>query len=140
MARRARRYGSNDPFTESTQQSSKRRRWTAAEERALLGHPDMSAAELSRALLRGRSPKAIQRKRDRMGRWSRARTPLCSRCDERPVWTESPKARAMGLCKGCYLHEMEHRRREDARANALRQSLLKERRRSGRQAGGTMAP
>ena len=44
----------------------------------------------------------------------------------------------MGLCKGCYLHEMEHRRREDKRANALRQSLLKERRRAQRHENPTM--
>lgn len=95
----------------------------------LLGHPDMTAEELARLLPR-HSPKAIRNRRSRLGRWSRVRAPLCSRCDERPVWTESPRARKMGLCKGCYLHEMEHRSREDARANALRQSLLKERRRS----------
>lgn len=35
----------------------------------------------------------------------------------------------MGLCKGCYLDEMEYREREAARSNALRQSLHKERRR-----------
>ena len=44
------------------------------------------------------------------------------------MWEESWRARRMGLCKGCYLDEMEHRDRESRRANALRQSLHKERR------------
>lgn len=87
----------------------------------------MSAPELSRSLLPGRTPKSIRNRRSRIGRWSAAATPLCRRCDERPVWAESPRARKMGLCKGCYLDEMEHRSREDKRANALRQSLFKER-------------
>ena len=99
----------------------------------LLGHPDMTAEELS-VLIPRHSPQAIRNRRSRKGRWSKVRVPLCSRCDERPAWRESPKARAMGLCKGCYLHEMEHRRREDPRANALRQSLFKERRRGRRDA------
>lgn len=97
----------------------------------------MTAGELARLLPR-HSPSAIRNRRSRKGRWSRVRTPLCSRCDERPVWTESPRARKMGLCKGCYLHEMEHRAREDARANALRQSLLKERRCAAREENPTI--
>lgn len=105
-------------------------KWTDEEDAALLGHPDMTAEELSRTLLPRHTTKAIRNRRYRIGRWSKASTPLCERCDSRPVWTESARARAMGLCKGCYLHEMEHRRREDARANALRQSLFKERRRA----------
>lgn len=103
----------------------------------LLGHPDMTAEELSRILPR-RSPKAIRRMRSRKGRWSKSRTPLCARCDDRPVWTESPRARKMGLCKGCYLDEMEHRDREERRNNALRQSLLKERRRLLREENPTI--
>lgn len=116
--------------TKSTQKSYER--WSAEEDAVLLGHPDMTAEELARLLPR-RTPDAIRKRRSRKGRWSKVRTPLCSRCDERPVWTESPRARRMGLCKGCYLHEMEHRRREEKRSNALRQSLLKERRRSSRE-------
>lgn len=120
--------GTNVPIIKSTQLFSRLPRWTRREDEILLGHPDMTAGELA-ALLPGRSPEAIRHRRSRLGRWSKVRVPLCSRCDDRPVWTESPKARAMGLCKGCYLHEMEHRDREASRANALRQSLHKERHR-----------
>lgn len=127
------------PSTKSTQKSRGYERWTEREDRVLLGHPEMTAEELARLLPR-RSPKAIRNRRSRKGRWSKSRVPLCSRCDERPVWQESPRARSMGLCKGCYLHEMEHRSREDARANALRQSLFKERRRSHRDEDPTMGP
>lgn len=102
--------------------------WTDGERAVLRAHPEMSAVELH-ALLPRRSPKAIRRMREREGRWSAAAAPTCRLCDRRPVWEESPRARRMGLCKGCYLDEMEHRGREDARANALRQSLFKERRR-----------
>ena len=102
--------------------------WTDEERAVLRAHPEMSAVELH-ALLPRRSPKAIRRMREREGRWSAAAAPTCRLCDRRPVWEESPRARRMGLCKGCYLAEMVHRGREAARANALRQSLFKERRR-----------
>ena len=125
-----RRYGSYDPYAKSTQLSPLRMRWTEREDSVLLAHPDMTASELSRTVLTGRSAKAIQRRRDRIGRWSAVSKPMCARCGDRPVWSESPRARSMGLCKGCYLHEMEHRKQENRRANALRQSLFKERKRS----------
>lgn len=119
--------------TESTQLSRGARRgyarWTEEEDRLLLEHPGWTAAELSEAMGGRHSPRAVECRRSRVGRWSAGVTPTCRRCDERPVWSESPRARRMGLCKGCYLDEMEHREREAARSNALRQSLHKERRR-----------
>lgn len=118
---------------ESTQKSPGARRgyarWTEDEDRLLLSHPQWTAAELSEAMGGRHSPRAVECHRSRVGRWSASVAPLCRRCDERPVWEASPRARRMGLCKGCYLDEMEHREREAARSNALRQSLHKERRR-----------
>lgn len=102
-------------------------KWSEEELQTLRTHPEMTSRELSE-ILPGRSALAIRHMRARYGRWQAA-IPICSVCGQRIVWTESARAKAMGLCKGCYLHEMEHRRREDARANALRQSLFKEKRR-----------
>lgn len=102
-------------------------KWSEEELQTLRTHPEMTSRELSE-ILPGRSALAIRHMRARYGRWQAA-VPICSVCGQRIVWTESARAKAMGLCKGCYLHEMEHRRREDARANALRQSLFKEKRR-----------
>lgn len=129
--------GANAPYTKPTRLFP-RARWTEDEDAILLGHPEMSATELSDSLLPGRSPKAIRRRRERIGRWGSETAPVCRKCDARPVWEESARARRMGLCKGCYLDEMEHREREDRRANALRQSLFKERKRAGRDGNPTI--
>lgn len=83
-------------------------------------------------MLPGRSPKAVRSARMRFGRYNRslaALGALCVSCDERPVWEESPKARSMRLCKGCYLDEVERRDAEEPRANAARQRRFKRSRR-----------
>ena len=102
-------------------------KWSDEELQTLRTHPEMTSRELSE-ILPGRSALAIRHMRARYGRWQAA-IPICSVCGQRIVWTESARAKSMGLCKGCYLHEMEHRNKESARANALRQSLFKEKRR-----------
>ena len=130
--RRARGDARNLASTKSTQTSGGSRRgyarWTEEEDRLLLSHPEWTAEEASEAMGGRHSARAVECRRSRVGRWSADVTPTCRRCDERPVWEESWRARRMGLCKGCYLDEMEHRDREARRANALRQSLHKERR------------
>lgn len=105
----------------------------------MAAHPEMTAAELS-AMLPGRTAKAVRRIRERHGRRVAGATPTCRACDARPVWEESPRARRMGLCKGCYLDEMERRSAEDARANALRKRFHDARRREARgKPGGSPA-
>ena len=127
------RDGANAPSTESTQKSSRPlyRLWTPGELERVAAHPEMTAAELS-AMLPGRTAKAVRRIRERHGRRVAGSTPTCRACDARPVWEESPRARRMGLCKGCYLDEMERRAAEDARANALRKRFHDARRREAR--------
>lgn len=97
----------------------------------MAAHPEMTAAELS-AMLPGRTAKAVRRIRERHGRRRAGTAPPCQACDSRPVWEESPRARRMGLCKGCYLDEMERRSAEDARAGALRKRLHDAREREAR--------
>lgn len=118
--------GTSVPHTKHPQYHTNSK-WSDEELETLRTHPEMTSRELSE-ILPGRSALAIRHMRARRGRWQAA-VPICSVCGQRVVWTESARAKSMGLCKGCYLHEMEHRRREDARANALRQSLFKEKRR-----------
>ena len=93
-------------------------------------HPEMTAREVSQGLP-GRTPHAVEQIRSRYGRWPGSARSLCVECDERVVWAESPRARKMRLCKGCYLREMEMRESERLRANALRQRIYKSRRQGG---------
>lgn len=102
-------------------------RWSDAELALVRQHPELTSKELSEFLPQ-RTAKAIRHIRERLGRYAE-HTPLCQVCGTRVVWTDSAKARRMGLCKGCFLDEMELREREAARANALRQQRLKNRRR-----------
>lgn len=97
----------------------------------MAAHPEMTAAELA-SILPWRTAKAVRRIRERHGRRRAGTAPPCRACDSRPVWEESPRARRMGLCKGCYLDEMERRAAEDARANALRKRIHDARRREAR--------
>lgn len=94
--------------------------WTWGELEVMWSHPDWTAGELSELLPR-HTERAIRDQRRRWGRWNRAMAPLCCRCEERPVWMESPRAKRYGLCKGCYLDEERMRLEEEARATALRQ-------------------
>ena len=84
-------------------------------------HPELTAAELA-ALLPGRTVQAVKRQRSRIGRFPEQDAPrLCIRCDDRPVWAESAKARKWGLCKGCFVEEEERRISEEASAALVRQ-------------------
>ena len=96
-------------------------------------HPEANAVELAR-MLPGRSAEAVRCARKRFGRYNRAMADLsgvCVCCDARPVWEGSPRARAMRLCKGCFLEEMERREGERTRANAERQRRFKRKGRPG---------
>lgn len=102
--------------------------WKWSEIETLWQHPDWTSAELHE-LIPAHTPKAIRNQRARMGRWHRSAAPLCCRCEDRPVWLESPKAKRYGLCKSCYLDEERMRLEDEARATALRQ--MERRRRRG---------
>jgi hypothetical protein len=105
--------------------------WTWKEIEQMWQHPDLTARELHEIIPR-HTPHAIRDQRRRMGRWHRRSAPLCCRCEERPVWMESPIAKRYGLCKGCYLDEERMRLQEDAKADALKQMRRRARqRRSG---------
>ena len=92
--------------------------WKWIEVEAVWAHPEMTAAELHE-LVPGHTVEAIRRQRSRMGRFGSPRT--CCRCDGRPVWEESPKAKRYGLCKGCWLDEERMRLEEEAEAARVRQ-------------------
>ena len=102
--------------------------WTWRELETMWAHPDWTAGELHELLPR-HTARAIRDQRHRMGRYHRSQVPLCCRCEERPVWAESPIAKRYGLCKGCYLDEERMRLEEEARATALRQQRRRARRR-----------
>lgn len=92
-------------------------------------HPEMTAAELSE-LLPGRTPKAVSRIRERYGRYRRdGVVPLCQKCGEHPVWSESADGRRWGLCKACTLDERDYLARRGGpmarRDNAQRQARFK---------------
>lgn len=116
------------PYTKTTQQKT-RLPWTDEELEFLKAHPEMTSRELSE-ILTNRTQLSIRHKRSQIGRWSSA-VKLCCVCGSRIVWAESMRARKLELCKGCYLHEMDMRTRENTHANAVRQSLFKEARRRG---------
>ncbi len=101
--------------------------WTDEELEVIRSHPDFTAQELCE-LLPDRTVESIRRKRSRIGRFSYPDDSVCVLCRERPIWTESNKARHMMLCKGCFLKEMEKRNKEARHYNALRQSEFKLRR------------
>ena len=113
--------GGNPPTTKRTQ-----KRVTEAEVRYVQSHPEMTAAEIGDWL--GRTARSVEHIRERFGR-AAPRRGICWACDARPVWEDSPEALKMGLCKGCYLDEMERREKEDVRDNAYRQRKFKRNRR-----------
>lgn len=94
--------------------------WTWKELETLWAYPDWTAEELTERIPR-HTAKAIRNKRSEVGRYNRAQVPLCCKCEERPIWDESPRAKRYGLCKGCYLDEERMRLEDEARAVALRQ-------------------
>lgn len=95
--------------------------WTDDMVRRMQAHPDMTAAEIAAAL--GVTPSAVRHARQRYGRFASGTAGLCIVCDERPVFETSPQARAMRLCKGCYLRERALRAAEEAESNRVRQSV-----------------
>ena len=105
-----------------TKRSHTWEKWTKKEIAVLLSHPDMTAVELHKGFLPRHTPKAIQRMRERRGRY-RQQTNLCCKCHVRVVWVESASAKRLGLCKGCYLEEKERRALEKRRDATLRQRL-----------------
>lgn len=115
------------PSTKRTQKSKRRyERWTPERVRKLQRYPDATSQEA--ASLLSTTPEAVRHARSRYGRWPASPGDICSVCGERPVWAESAAARALHLCKGCWLEEKARRldeRREEAR---LRQRELRIRR------------
>ncbi|MBS4874139.1 MAG: hypothetical protein KHZ79_07175 [Atopobium minutum] len=72
----------------------------------------MTAKELHNTYLPRHTAKGIQRMRERKGRYKPNRRLVCCKCNERPVWVESPSAKRLWLCKGCYLEEEKQRLNE----------------------------
>lgn len=105
--------------------------WGWSEICTMWDHPDWTARELADEL--GRTEQSVRHMRMRYGRYNSSRTPICSKCGERPVWVESVHARRLGLCKGCYLDEEEMRIRDAKRNDALRQMRMHARRRGEEQ-------
>lgn len=101
--------------------------WTWRELEIMWSHPEWTAGELAELLPR-HTAHAIRDQRRRYGRWPRKTVPLCCKCEERPVWMESPRAKRYGLCKGCFLDEERMRLEEDAKATALRQKRRRSKR------------
>lgn len=107
--------------------------WTWAEVEAMWAHPDWTASELHELIPR-HTPRAIKDQRVRMGRYGGPK--ICCKCDERPVWSESPKAKRYQLCKGCFLDEERMRIEDEGRkAVALRQMRRKAKKRREAQEG-----
>lgn len=91
-------------------------------------HPDMTAEELAGEL--GTTTRSVEYARRKYGRFYTGSEKLCVACDERPVYIESPQARRLGLCKGCWQEELRRRLDEEPEAVRLRQE--KKRRGNGR--------
>lgn len=118
----------NGHYTESTRH---RRPVTDEEVADVQSLPYATAPEISDAT--GIPVDRVRYIRKRFGRaWDGARL-ICCACDTRPVWEESPGARRMHLCKGCYLKEMRRRDEEERESAAVRQML--KRSRDGRKDG-----
>lgn len=84
---------------------------------------------MQRAGIGNRTPKAVQRMRDRFGRWNPDRPPLCAKCGQRHVMAEDPRARRLGLCSECYAEELRLRAEDRKRNDALRQRRMRNKRR-----------
>ena len=102
------------PSTKRTQKSKRRyERWTPERVRKLQRYPDATSQEA--ASLLSTTPEAVRHARSRYGRCPASPGDICGVCGERPVWAESAAARALHLCKGCWLEEKALRiRRQEA--------------------------
>lgn len=102
------------------------RRWTTRELETVRGNPGMTAGELA-SLLPGRSEASIRHVRSRHGRYDDGSGSVCAVCGGRPIWVENRKARAMHLCKGCYLDEAARRLEEEREAARVRKMMQRRR-------------
>lgn len=75
----------------------------------------------------GRTTSSVKMARHRYGRYQQQDEMVCCVCRARPIWWEEQHARAMQMCKGCYLKEMAQRKLEEPMANNLRQRRWRER-------------
>lgn len=103
--------------------------WTWKELDTMWRHPEWTAEELHEIIPR-HSARGIRQQRMRSGRFRPSAVPLCCRCEERPVWMESQKARRYELCKGCFIEE-ERRRLEDEAGYAALRQMEQRRRKNG---------
>lgn len=94
-------------------------KWDDDAIRKLHAHPDWTAAQIAEWM--GTTTSSVSNARQKFGRFGTVADRLCVVCDARPVWIESPKARRLHLCKGCFLDEVERRMAEEDRSAALRQ-------------------
>lgn len=86
----------------------------------------MTAGELA-SMLPGRSEASIRHVRSRRGRYDDGSGAVCAVCGARPIWVENRKARAMHLCKGCYLDEAARRLEEEREAARVRKMMQRRR-------------
>lgn len=93
-------------------------------------YPEATASELAAIL--GVTESAVRHARARYGRYPASMGTVCAVCDERPVWFESRAARALRLCKGCWLREKARRLEEEREETRLRQKALRLRRSKAR--------
>lgn len=83
-------------------------------------HPDLTASEIAELL--GTTKASVEYARRTYGRFYTGGDRICVKCDERPVFIESPQARRLHLCKGCWQEEQRRRLEEEPEAVRLRQA------------------
>lgn len=109
--------------TDTAEEESKQTRYVWTDDRIaiLQGHPDWTAEELADEL--ETTPASVAYARRTYGRFAPAgAVGLCVVCDRRPVYVESPEAKRLKLCKGCWLEEQRRRLEEGPEAVRLRQA------------------
>lgn len=101
--------------------SRENHKWTEEEVQILQGHPDWTAEQVARSM--GVTVGSVEYARKRYGRYApKDAAGLCVVCDARPVYVESPEARRLKLCKGCWQAEQRRRLEEEPEAVRLRQA------------------
>lgn len=104
-----------------SQNPQRRHVWTDEDIAVMQGHADWSAEEIAAEL--GTTTGSVEYARKRYGRFPpRDASGLCVVCDSRPVYAESPEAKRLGLCKGCWQEEQRKRLEEEPEAVRLRQA------------------
>ena len=104
--------------------------WTDEMIGRMQAHPERTAAEIAAQL--GVTPSSVRHARQRYGRFApKWKVPLCQRCGEHPVWSESRDGKRWGLCRQCTLDERAYIARNGGRMaridNAQRQARWKSR-------------